>query len=310
MLSLKAKNLPAAAHGFFGREGGVSEGLFASLNCGPGSGDDLAAVATNRERVRESLAAAHLVTPYQMHSPDAVIVNAPWDMGKGPQADAMASATPGIALGILTADCTPVLLADAEAGVIGAAHAGWKGALGGVIESVVVAMESLGARRGRIAAAVGPCIHAGSYEVGSEFRARFMKAAAANEHFFRGRPPIGFLELARHPFGLRPVTTDDIKDNPLFLEGLLHRDERQQRPVYRITKKGMKRLLELKRLTGHWSFDLEGYVVHRLRQAKIKDISRIFRDTYSHEADYFSFRRATHRGENAYGRQISAIVLR
>jgi polyphenol oxidase len=194
MLVLTARNLSdtfsgtgAIAHGFFGRQGGVSEGLYASLNCGPGSNDDRANVIENRRRVLERLAggnAGKLVTLYQIHSPHAVAVTAPWEIGQQPQADAMATNVPGIALGILTADCAPVLLADNDAKIIGAAHAGWKGAAGGVIANVVKAMEDLGASRARICAAIGPAISQGNYEVGSEFRTGFMEMDSAYARFF------------------------------------------------------------------------------------------------------------------------------
>ena len=143
---LRAANLesPDIAHGFFGRKGGVSQGIFASLNCGPGSGDARADVIENRRRVPDSLDAnARLLTLYQIHSPNVVTVTAPWNIGEGPQADAVVTSAPGIALGILTADCAPVLFADAEAKIVGAAHAGWKGALGGVTDATVAAMEAL-----------------------------------------------------------------------------------------------------------------------------------------------------------------------
>jgi YfiH family protein len=178
--------LPGIAHGFFGREGGVSEGLYASLNCGPGSKDDRAAVMENRRRVAQALAQdTTLVSLAQIHSPFVHVVDADWDATKHPEGDGMATATPGIALGILTADCAPVLFADADACVIGAAHAGWKGAFSGVLEATVAAMEALGASRLRIAAAVGPCISAPNYEVGEDFRERFAEADPANTRFFR-----------------------------------------------------------------------------------------------------------------------------
>jgi purine-nucleoside/S-methyl-5'-thioadenosine phosphorylase / adenosine deaminase len=196
MFALKAKNLSSAdgiAHGFFGRRGGVSEGIFASLNCGPGSGDDRARVIENRNRVLASLADgadAKLVTLYQIHSPRAVAVAVPWDIGSAPEADAMVTNVPGIALGILTADCAPVLLADHDSKVIGAAHAGWKGAAAGVIASVVNAMEELGANRARIRAAIGPTISQANYEVGPEFRARFMEMnPLLGRHFAAGARP-------------------------------------------------------------------------------------------------------------------------
>lgn len=184
MLILKAGILPAASHAFFGRPGGVSTGIYAGLNCGPGSGDAREAVLENRRRAMEALGAAALVTLYQVHSAEAVIVEAPWEIGAAPHADAMATKVPGIALGILTADCAPVLFADSEAQVIGAAHAGWKGAIGGATDAAIAAMESLGAERSRIRAAIGPCIAQESYEVDSGFRDRFLTADAANETFF------------------------------------------------------------------------------------------------------------------------------
>jgi len=187
MLVLKAKTLclPRIVHGFFGRQGGVSEGIYASLNCGPGSSDDRAKVMENRCRVTETFGASmRLLTLYQIHSPNTVTVTTPWEVGESPQADAMVTDVPGLALGMLTADCAPVLLADAEAGVIGAAHAGWKGALTGVIAATVAAMEKLGAVRARLAAAIGPCISQTSYEVDGAFRTGFTDADSANVHFF------------------------------------------------------------------------------------------------------------------------------
>jgi hypothetical protein len=198
MLILRAKNLslPRIAHGFFGRQGGVSEGFYASLNCGPGSGDDRAKVIENRCRVTETFGlGARLLTLYQIHSPKAVTVTAPWEIGESPQADAMVTNLPDLALGMLTADCAPVLLADVEAGVIGAAHAGWKGALDGVVESTVAAMEQLGAARGRIAAAIGPCISQANYEVDGEFRANFTRADSANARFFVPNDRAGYFRF-------------------------------------------------------------------------------------------------------------------
>ena len=194
---------------------------------------------------------AQLLTLYQIHSPNVVTVTAPWNIGEGPQADAMVSKVPSIALGILTADCAPVLFADAGAGVIGAAHAGWKGALSGVTDSTIAAMESLGAQRDRIAAAIGPCISQTNYEVGPEFRDRFVEADSRNVRFF---------------------AASDRAD--------------------------------------HLRFDLEGYVAERLDEAGVANIARCSACTYAHESDFFSFRRATHRGETDYGRQVSAIMLK
>jgi YfiH family protein len=176
---------PAIRHGFFGRKGGVSTGVYASLNCGPGSGDVRASVLENRRRASATLErGATLITLYQVHSADVVIVNEPWEIADNPKADAMATNKSGVALGILTADCAPILLTDADAHVIGAAHAGWGGALAGVAESVTAAMVRLGAKRERICAAVGPCISQSSYEVGPEFKPRFVTSDPANERFF------------------------------------------------------------------------------------------------------------------------------
>ncbi|HWA90398.1 MAG TPA: peptidoglycan editing factor PgeF [Rhizomicrobium sp.] len=227
------------AHGFFGRAGGVSQGVYASLNCGPGSRDDPAAVAENRARCVKALApGARLVSLAQIHSATVHTVDAGWDFAARPDGDAMVTALCGVMLGILTADCVPVLFADSEAGVIGAAHAGWKGALGGVTDAAIAAMEGLGAKRSRIAAAIGPCISQANYETGPEFRARF------DARYFDGR-----------------------------------------------------------------QFDLEAYVADRLASAGIATVARLSTCTYAREDEFFSYRRATHRGEKDYGRQISAIVL-
>ena len=251
MLTLRADvlaALPGITHGFFGRTGGVSGGIYASLNCGPGSGDAPQNVAENRRRVHQALGARALNTLHQIHSPDVVTVTEGWT--RGPQADGMVTATTGIALGILTADCAPVLFADAEARVAGAAHAGWKGALAGVLDATVAAMERLGARRARIAAAIGPCISQANYEVGPEFHTRFAAEDARNARFF------------------------------------LPSDR-----------------------AGHHRFDLEGYVSERLNAAGVDKIARLSACTYARDADFFSFRRTTHRGEKDYGREISAILL-
>lgn len=173
-------------HAFFTRKGGVSGGIYGSLNCGFGSGDDKGNVAANRARAMASLDLEPdaLVTLYQIHSPTVVHVTEPWTPDKAPQADGFVTDRPGVALGILTADCAPVLFADADAGVIGAAHAGWKGALGGVLDATFEEMLRLGATADRIVAAVGPCIAQRSYEVGAEFRAAFMEAGQGNTRFF------------------------------------------------------------------------------------------------------------------------------
>ena len=187
MISLAALNDAAGIrHAFFTREGGVSAGLYSSLNCGFGSGDAAEKVAENRARAMAALDLApdRLVTCHQVHSPDVVTVAAPWRREDNPRADALVTNRRGIALGILTADCVPVLFADADAGVIGAAHAGWKGALGGVVAATVAAMARLGAAPGRMRAAIGPCIAQRSYEVGPEFPARFLAEDADNGDFF------------------------------------------------------------------------------------------------------------------------------
>jgi len=172
------------AHGFFTRHGGVSDGIYASLNCGIGSKDAAAAVAENRRRVVEHLGARDLVSAHQVHGVTALAVSAGWPGDARPRADAMVTATRGLALGVLTADCAPVLLADPRAGVVGAAHAGWRGALAGILEAAIAAMEGLGAECARIQAAVGPCIGQAAYEVGLEFEAQFLSQDSANARFF------------------------------------------------------------------------------------------------------------------------------
>ena len=239
--------LEGVAHGFFGREGGGSLGVHAGLNVGLGSADDEAVVRANREAALTAVApGACLLTPYQIHSATCVTVDAPFE--KRPEADALVTDRPGLAIGVVTADCAPVLLADAAAGVVGAAHAGWKGALAGVTDATIAAMIARGAQPRRIVAAVGPCIARASYEVDDAFRRRFEEADAANERFFV--------------------------------------DAR----------------------AGHHRFDLEGYVVHRLAAAGVTRVAALGLDTYVDEARFFSFRRATHRGEPGYGRQIAIIA--
>jgi hypothetical protein len=174
--------LPGIAHGFFTREGGVSTGVYASLNCGPGSRDDPEAVRENRARALAALEPrARLVTLAQIHSGTVHVVDADWDFAARREGDGLVTADPGVALGILTADCTPVLFADAKARVIGAAHAGWKGAVGGVLEATIAAMEKLGVARARLVAAIGPTISQANYEVGQDLRDRF---ASEDARFF------------------------------------------------------------------------------------------------------------------------------
>lgn len=238
-------------HGFFTRKGGVSEGLYNGLNVGIGSRDSRDNVVKNRARVAAAMgvAADALVTVFQVHSADVVHVTQPLRDSERPDADAMVTDRPGLALGVLTADCGPVLFADPAARVIGAAHAGWKGAFGGVLEATIAAMEKLGARREAILAALGPAIGRDNYEVGPEFVQRFIDADSGNDRFFR-------------PSGRE----------------------------------------------GHHLFDLDGYTLARLAGAGVTT-DHVARCTYAGEDSFFSYRRATHRGEADYGRQISAIVL-
>ncbi|MBI1180872.1 MAG: peptidoglycan editing factor PgeF [Alphaproteobacteria bacterium] len=243
---------PHVQHGFFTRRGGVSTGLYASLNCGTGSADEPASVAENRRLAAELLgvSANVLCTVYQVHGRDVVFVTKPWSADNRPKADAMVTRSPGLAIGVLAADCAPVLFADPIARVVAAAHAGWQGAFKGVIEATVQAMRRLGARQSQIQAAIGPCIAQRSYEVGPDFHTRFMARDESFESFFMpsGRP-------------------------------------------------------------GHFCFDLPGFVESRLLAAGVRQVERLDRDTYA-EPDYFySYRRATHRGEPDYGRQLSAISL-
>jgi YfiH family protein len=178
--------IPGLRHAFFSREGGVSGGIYAGLNAGIGSQDDPAHVAENRRRMAEQMgvAPAHFLTVHQTHSRDVVVATAPWDATARPRADAIVTRTEGLSIGASAADCGPILLVDPNARVIGAAHAGWKGALTGILESTVEAMEKLGAERGGMIAAIGPLIRQQSYEVGGEFVERFMEADAGNALFF------------------------------------------------------------------------------------------------------------------------------
>jgi YfiH family protein len=184
--AIRAAALDGVSHAFFTRIGGVSQGVYASLNGGVGSNDDPAAVAENRARMAGVLGVAqqNFLVPYQIHSAEARAVTTPWPEGERPRCDGLVTATPGLALGVTGADCGVLLFADRRAGVIGAAHSGWKGALTGMFEALVVAMEALGARRGDISAALGPTISAQSYEVGPEFFARFQAEDADFARFF------------------------------------------------------------------------------------------------------------------------------
>lgn len=193
-MMLQAKNLaalPGIRHAFFTREGGVSEGIYASLNAGVGSNDDQAKVAENRARMAKAVGVTpeHFLTVYQVHSPDVVVAEKPWPSTARPRADAIVTRVPQLAIGASTADCGPVLLADPQARVIGAAHAGWRGAVSGVLEATIAAMEKLGAERSRLVAAIGPMISQRNYEVGADLMEQFTRADAGNARFFAtGRP--------------------------------------------------------------------------------------------------------------------------
>lgn len=247
---IRAAALEGVPHGFLGRRGGVSSGVVAGLNVGLGTGDEPEAVAFNRHAAATAvLEGARLATVYQVHSADCVMVTEPWPDASRPHADALVTDRPGLLLGIVTADCAPVLFADRHAGVVGAAHAGWKGAVAGVTDATLDAMERLGANRANIAAAIGPCIARASYEVDARFRDHFIAENRANTRFFTNGAP------------------------------------------------------------DHFQFDLELYVAHRLEAVGIGSVERLGLDTYADEARFFSYRRATHRKEPDYGRQIALIGL-
>ncbi len=179
--------LDGIRHGFFTRQGGVSGGIYTSLNIGLGSDDERSSVLENRDRVADQLGigADRLVSPYQIHSADVITVSAPFAQDADRKADALVTATPGLAIGIVTADCGPLLFADTKAGVIGAAHSGWKGAVTGILQNTVAAMEALGATRTNITAVLGPTISQGAYEVGPEFKERFLQEHPDNTRYFK-----------------------------------------------------------------------------------------------------------------------------
>jgi hypothetical protein len=244
--------LPGLAHGFFGRSGGVSTGVYASLNGGVGSRDAPERVEENKARMAERLGVAcgRLLVPYQIHSAEALAVSEPWTSEARPRCDGLATRTRGLALGVTGADCGMLLFVDAAEGVIGAAHAGWKGALYGVIEATLMAMEGLGARRGEVRVALGPMIDAGSYEVGPEFVERFIAEDPGFHRFFAASP--------------KP---------------------------------------------GHAMFDLPAFIEMRVAQAGVASFEDIRVSTYANEESCFSYRRSVHRGEEDYGRLVSAIAL-
>lgn len=241
------------AHAFFTRRGGVSGGQFESLNCGFGSGDGVDNVSRNRAIAMEQLGlpADRLVTCYQVHSDTVITVEKTWSRDAAPRGDGLVTDVRGIALGILTADCAPILFEDSVAGVIGAAHGGWRGALGGIIEATIDRMEALGAHRVRIRSGIGPCIAKQSYEVGPEFPDRFLSENPASATCFS--------------------------------------------PAER---------------SGHFTFDLPGYIEYRLTRAGVVSVERSGHDTVADEMQFFSYRRACLRGERVYGRALSAIALR
>ncbi len=252
MIETEHLKSPGKAHGFLTRGGGHSSGIFASLNCGLGSGDDPDLVTKNREIVARQLTIdpANLVSAWQVHSADVIHVAKPWPQDQRPKVDGMVCNTKGIAIGVLTADCAPILFADAQANIIGACHAGWKGALAGVSSATITAMEKLGANRGRITAVIGPTISKTNYEVGPDFPPQFISADSGNQKFF----------------------TASARAN-------------------------------------HYMFDLPGYLLHRLQQDGIETAINLDLCTYADESRFYSYRRATHRGEKDYGRLISAIAL-
>jgi len=245
------KELPGVRHGFFTRGGGVSGGVFAALNCGFSNGDDEANVLENRRRAAAHLGVdtGNLLSCEQVHSPDVVTVQKIWAAAERFKADAMVTNVKGIALAVLTADCVPVLFADACGGVIGAAHAGWRGALTGILENTIKAIEALGAERGRVRVALGPCIWQTSYEVSTDFPAPFLAEDPAHEKFFR--------------------------------------------PAFR---------------SGHFLFDLPGYVAGKLRGLGVGDVEGSLADTCADESRFFSYRRSCLKGEQGVGSLISGIA--
>jgi polyphenol oxidase len=252
MQSRSLAALPGIRHAFFTRDGGVSEGLYASLNGGLGSNDQPSNVRENRARMAASLGVSpeRFLTAYQIHSPAVAIVEQAWSENDRPRVDAIVTKTTGLAIGVSTADCGPVLLSDSTTRVIGAAHAGWRGALAGVLEATVDAMVRLGANRTRIVAALGPMIRQQNYEVGPDLVTKFTEADGDNIKFF---------SPAAKP--------------------------------------------------NHAMFDLAGYIGMRLARAGLSDIDDLQACTYADPAQFFSFRRTTHRGEPDYGRHINAIAL-
>lgn len=254
MMTLQAETLALSGirHAFFTRDGGVSTGVYASLNGGIGSADDATHVAENRARMAAALGVEPrcLITAYQIHSPQVIAAEEPWPADARPRADGIVTRTPALAIGVSTADCGPVLFAEPQARVIGAAHAGWRGALGGILEATIAAMERLGAARAKICVALGPMIRQPNYEVGPDLIERFAAEDRESGSFFA--------------------------------------------PAAR---------------AGHALFDLPGYIAARLHRAGLRQVEDLDACTYADAARFFSYRRATHRGESDYGRHVNAIAL-
>ena len=247
---VRAGALEGVAHGFFGRGGGLSTGAVAGLNCGTGSGDDPKIVDANRRLAADAIQpGASIASVYQIHSPTAVIVTEAVPHDGRPRADALVTDRPGLLLGVVTADCAPILMVDRNASIIAAVHAGWRGATAGVTDQAIAAMLSLGAKIEDIAAAIGPCLARASFEVGHEFAEQLISDDSANEQFLSEGP------------------------------------------------------------RGKPHFDLEAYLIARLAAAGVRKIEAAGLDTYELENRFYSYRRATHRNEPTYGRQISLIGL-
>lgn len=310
-------HLPGIRHGFFTRQGGVSGGLYAGLNCGPGSQDDPAHVTENRARAAQALGASPsaLCTLYQVHGADVITVQEPWPAAARPQADALVTDRPGLLLGILTADCVPVLLVDPKARIIGAAHAGWKGAFAGVTDTTIAAMETLGGWRDRMIAAIGPAIGWSNYEVDEAFLRRFLDADGMNEQFFRPSNPSppqggggveGAMEKPSPPWGRG--LGEGVDGGESQAGETAQASRLMASPLIRFAD--AHHLLPLgEKVSRKYLFNVKGYVAYRLAQAGVHHVQILGNDTYAEEENFFSFRRTTHRAEADYGRQLSAIML-
>ncbi len=287
-------NAPGVTHGFFTRQGGVSTGVYASLNGGVGSSDVPEKVAENRRRMAAHLAVRpeNLLVPYQTHSPDALIVTEPFS--ERPRCDALVTAVPGLALGVTGADCGIVLLADFSARVVGAAHAGWKGALGGVLEATLDAMEHLGAARASIIAVLGPTIGQKSYEVGPEFFERFSADSKDYASFFAPSP---------HPEEARRAVSKGEGAS-----GLVQHVSSFETPTSWAPQDEVD-AVEPAGVNRRFLFNLPGFIGMRLARAGIGTFEDLALDTYADEERFYSYRRSVHRNEPDYGRQVAAIAL-